>query len=124
MSNHEEAFKIVLHSDDAFLKYLERMGSEPVKETLQKMRMTLETQINKWGEERKEWHTKATSLLTVVKVRLTEVQEWENDHLAVYKELVQEITERIQDKFDKHDFPLPDVNDVDAVGDWLDEVGL
>lgn len=124
MSNHEEAFKIVLHSDDAFLKYLERMGSEPVKETLQKMRMTLETQINKWGEERKEWHTKATSLLTVVKVRLTEVQEWENDHLAVYKELVQEITERLQEKLDKYDVPLPDVNDVDSVGDWLDEVGL
>lgn len=124
MSNHEEAFKIVLHSDDAFLKYLERMGSEPVKETLQKMRMTLETQINKWGEERKEWHTKATSLLTVVKVRLTEVQEWENDHLAVYKELVADLLGIIHRNCGIPDLPVPDGSDLDAVDAWIEELGL
>lgn len=123
MSNHEEAFKIVLHSDDAFLKYLERMGSEPVKETLQKMRMTLETQINKWGEERKEWHTKATSLLTVVKVRLTEVQEWENDHLAVYKELVADLIFALQEK-GLNSNRIPDVNSVEDIENWMEEAEL
>lgn len=124
MSTNEEAFKIVLHSDEAFPTYLERMGSDSVRETLQGMRMRLETQINKWGTEREDWHKKATSLLTVVNVRLEEVSEWENNELAVYKELLQEFLERTQENLNVHDIPLPDVHDVDAVGDWLDEVGI
>lgn len=122
--NNEDAFKIVLHSDDAFATYLERVGSESVKSTLQGMRMKLETQIAKWGDERLDWHRKATSLLVVVNVRIQEVIEWENDELAVYKELVEDILSKLQEKLDKYDYPLPDVNDLDAVDEWIEGVGL
>lgn len=121
---NEDVMKAVIHVDDAFRALLEKHGALEVKAKLQDMQMKLTTQIAQWGDERKDWFKRANSLLVVVRNRMDETKDYEQSQLAEYKELVQGILENVQDKFDKHDYPLPDVNDLDAVDAWLESVGL
>lgn len=121
---NEDVMKAVIHVDDAFRALLEKHGALEVKAKLQDMQMKLTTQIAQWGDERKDWFKRANSLLVVVRNRMDETKDYEQSQLAEYKELLQGILENVQDKFDKHDYPLPDVNDLDAVDDWLESVGL
>lgn len=121
---NEEAFKAVIHTDEAFQELLEREGALPVKAVLQQMQMKITTQMAQYGDERKDWFRRVSSLLVVVRNRLDQTKDYEKSELASYKDLVQGILENVQDKFDKHDIPLPDVNDLDQVDSWLEEVGL
>lgn len=121
---NEDVMKAVIHVDDAFRALLEKHGALEVKAKLQDMQMKLTTQIAQWGDERKDWFKRANSLLVVVRNRMDETKDYEQSQLGEYKELVQGILENVQDKFDKHDYPLPDVNDLDAVDAWLESVGL
>lgn len=120
----DDSFRSVIHVDEAFKTLLEKEGPLAVKEKLQQMQMKLTTQIAQWGNERVQWFKRANSLLVVVRNRMDETKDYEQSQLGEYKELVQGILENVQDKFDKHDYPLPDVNDLDAVDAWLESVGL
>lgn len=121
---NEDTFRTLIHTDTAFKALLEKEGALAVKEQLQQMQMKLSTQIATFGDERPDWFRRANSLLVVVRNRMDETKDYEQSELAEYKELVQGILENVQDKFDKHDYPLPNVNDIDAVDAWLEAVGL
>lgn len=121
---NEDVMKAVIHVDDAFRALLEKHGALEVKAKLQDMQMKLTTQIAQWGDERKDWYKRANSLLVVVRNRMDETKDYEQSELADYKLLVQDMICNIQDKFGRHDLARPDVNDIDAVDAWLEEVGL
>lgn len=121
---NEDVMKAVIHVDDAFRALLEKHGALEVKAKLQDMQMKLTTQIAQWGDERKDWFKRANSLLVVVRNRMDETKDYEQSELADYKLLVQDMICNIQDKFERHDLERPDVNDIDAVDAWLEEVGL
>lgn len=121
---NEDTFKSAIHIDEAFKALWEKEGSSAVMEQLMQMQMKLSTQLVQWGDEREGWYKRASGLLAVVKVRIDEVKSQDSLEAAEYKDLVQGILENVQDKFDKHDYPLPDVNDIDAVDAWLESVGL
>ena len=120
----DEAFKAILHEDAAFKALLERKGSEFVLEKLQEMRMKMTTQIATWGDERETWFKRVNGLLVVVRNRIDEVKESQNEELKDYKFVLKDVLLRIQEKFDKFDVELPSIDDLDAVDDWVDEVGL
>lgn len=121
---NEDTFRSIIHVDDAFRAILEKEGALAVKTKLQEMQMKLTTQLAQWGNDRPDWFRRANSLLVVVRNRMDETKDYEQSQLGEYKELVQGILENVQDKFDKHDYPLPNVNDIDAVDAWLESVGL
>lgn len=120
----DEAFKAIIHDSDAFKVLVEKQGTEAVLEKLQDMRMKMTTQLATWGNEREAWFKRVNGLLVVVRNRIDEVKESQNEELTDYKLLVKDIMLRLQDKWDKYDVEIPSENDIDAVDDWLDEVGL
>lgn len=121
---NEDMFKAVIHEDQAFKALLEREGSEVVLAQLQAMRMKMTTQIATFGNEREAWFKRVNGLLVVVRNRIDEVKEDQSVELADYKDVLTDILARIQEKFDKCDIPLPDIDNLDAIDDWVDEVGL
>ena len=120
----DEAFKAIIHDSDAFKVLVERQGTEVVLEKLQDMRMKMTTQLATWGNEREAWFKRVNGLLVVVRNRIDEVKESQNEELKDYKFVLKDVLLRIQEKFDKFDVELPSVDDLDAVDDWIDEVGL
>lgn len=121
---NEDMFKAVIHEDQAFKALLEREGSEVVLTQLQAMRMKMTTQIATFGNEREAWFKRVNGLLVVVRNRIDEVKEDQSVELADYKDVLTDILARIQEKFDKYDITLPDIDNLDAIDDWVDEVGL
>lgn len=121
---NEDAFKAIIHSDEAFKALLEREGSEVVLTQLQAMRMKMTTQMATWGNEREAWFKRVNGLLVVVRNRIDEVKEDQSVELAVYKEVLTDILALVQEKFDKYDIALPDIDNLDAIDDWVYEVGL
>lgn len=121
---NEDAFKAIIHSDEAFKALLEREGSEVVLTQLQAMRMKVTTQMATWGNEREAWFKRVNGLLVVVRNRIDEVKEDQSVELADYKEVLTDILALVQEKFDKYDIALPDIDNLDAIDDWVYEVGL
>lgn len=121
---NEDAFKAIIHSDEAFKALLEREGSEVVLTQLQAMRMKMTTQMATWGNEREAWFKRVNGLLVVVRNRIDEVKEDQSVELADYKDVLKDVLLRIQSNLDKCDIPLPDIDDLYAIDDWVDEVGL
>lgn len=121
---NEDAFKAIIHSDEAFKALLEREGSEVVLTQLQAMRMKVTTQMATWGNEREAWFKRVNGLLVVVRNRIDEVKEDQSVELADYKDVLKDVLLRIQSNLDKCDIPLPDIDDLYAIDDWVDEVGL
>lgn len=121
---NEDAFKAIIHSDEAFKALLEREGSEVVLTQLQAMRMKMTTQMATWGNEREAWFKRVNGLLVVVRNRIDEVKEDQSVELADYKEVLTDILALVQEKFDKYDIALPDIDNLDAIDDWVYEVGL
>lgn len=119
-----DTFKVIVHDDDAFKTFLEKRGSEITMEQLQKMSMKLSTQLATFGDERPQWFKRAKSLLAVVKNRMDEVKTYEASELADYKDVLGDLLYAVRDKFDKYDHDLPDINDLDAVEQFIEEMGL
>ena len=120
----DEAFKAIIHDSDAFKVLVEKQGTDVVLEKLQDMRMKMTTQLATWGDERASWFKRVNGLLVVVRNRIDEVKESQSEELKDYKFVLKDVLLRIQEKFDKFDVELPSIDDLDAVDDWIDEVGL
>lgn len=120
---NEDAFKTIIHEDGAFEELLKRTGPEPVRSALQKMRAKLSTQIARFGDERPEWFRKANSLLALVNHRLDQVKVAEDTRLQDYKEFIQEVATALYNA-DYTSNAEPDLDDIDALYEWLDGTGL
>lgn len=118
-----EAFKAVIHEDEAFVTLLERAGAESVRGQLQEMRMKLATQIAQFGNERPEWFRKANSLLAVVNHRLDQVKMAEDTRLQDYRDFIQEVVTALHNA-GYTSTSEPNLDDVDALYQWLDGTGL
>lgn len=103
---NEDAFKSIMHEDEAFKAFLDTHGSEPAREQLQKMQMKLSTQIAQFGDERKDWYRRANSMLAVVRLRIDEVKDWDKRQALKWRELAVKVAVDLHDAgFGAEEFP-------------------
>lgn len=120
----DDTFKAVLHEDEAFKLYLEREGGEHTRERLQGMVMRLSTQIGKFGDERPGWYKKAKGLLTVVRVRLDEVKDYEARECDIWKELAGDMAEALTLNYGDNFEEDIDYDDPESVRAFFNSTGI
>lgn len=87
---NQDALKTVLHDNDAFEEVLQN-DPETLIKTLSSMQMKVATQIAKYGDERPDWYKRATSMSSVIRIRLEEAERFEQKQQNEWRGLAVEL---------------------------------
>lgn len=114
-----DAFKALIHEDEAFGVYLDRFGASNTLDRLQEMNSILSTQIAKWGDERVQWYKRAKALQAVVKNRMDQVHsEGVTAELEEWKDVVFNLITGYQETHLIDD--TPDFESLESVKKWVE----